>query len=177
MHDQKMVLPRKTIICMSSGMLILILIAITFLVPLSRKITRLDSQLMHSRNKLAAMKELYPEYTRLLGVEHSQSSFKLIPYDEKRLQEQDISIFGNTLATICTQTGMDFVSATPSPESITGENHRVLVDVVIRGDFLLFRNFLLNLLQVPSLEHLQQIQVRPIPENREYRLQIWVALQ
>jgi hypothetical protein len=137
---------------------------------------RIDRQIARAQTRLAVKKELYPDYSRLLKMQQTQQDFKLVPFAEKTTRVEDISIFGQTIASLCARTGMDFVAATPSPESIRGAEHTVLVDVVLRGDFLRFREFLLQLLQVPSLQRVQQIKVRSIPEDREYGLKLWVGL-
>ncbi|MGX9365989.1 hypothetical protein ACTVJH_08080 [Desulfoplanes sp. PS50] len=176
MQDQKLIFPKKTLLAMVGGTLVLVVAGFLLLYPLVRDMNRIDRQIQQARARLAVKKELYPDYTRLLQVEQIQKSFVLVPYEEQTALEQDITTFGSTLASLCKSSGLDFVSATPSPESIRSEKNRVLVDVVIRGDFFRFRDFLLQLLQVPSLVRVQQISVRAIPENREYGLKLWAGL-
>jgi hypothetical protein len=161
---------------MALSTLVLVAVGFLLLYPLVRDMNRLDRQIRQDRARLAVKKELYPDYTRLLQVEQTQKGLVLVPYEAQTALEQDITTFGSTLASLCKGSGMDFVTATPSPESIRSEKNRVLVDAVIRGDFYRFRDFLLRLLQVPSLVRVQQISVRAIPENREYGLKLWVGL-
>ncbi|GAU08972.1 hypothetical protein [Desulfoplanes formicivorans] len=176
MRNQKLILPKKTILALVAGVLVLGVVGFLLLFPVLRDMNRLDRQIARAQTRLAVKKELYPDYSRLLKMQQTQEAFRLIPYEDTMTREKDISTFGNTIASLCTRTGMDYVAATPSPESISGAKHMVLVDVVIRGDFLRFREFLLQLLQVPSLVSVQQIKVRSIPEDREYGLKLWVGL-
>jgi hypothetical protein len=176
MRDQKLILPKKTILALFAGVLVLGVVGFLLLFPVIRDMNRIDRQIARAQTRLAVKKELYPDYSRLLKMQQTQQDFKLVPFAEKTTRVEDISIFGQTIASLCARTGMDFVAATPSPESIRGAEHTVLVDVVLRGDFLRFREFLLQLLQVPSLQRVQQIKVRSIPEDREYGLKLWVGL-
>jgi hypothetical protein len=176
MRDQKLILPKKTILALFAGVFLLGIVGFLLLFPVFRDMNRMDGQIARAKTRLAVKKELYPEYSRLLKMQQAQQDFKLVPFAEKTTRVEDISIFGQTIASLCARTGMDFVAATPSPESIRGAEHTVLVDVVVRGDFLRFRDFLLQLLQVTSLDRVQQIKIRSIPEDREYGLKLWVGL-
>ena len=45
------------------------------------------------------------------------------------------------------------------------------------GDFIKFRDFLVDLGNIPSFERIEEIQIRAIENSREFKLKIWLAQQ
>jgi hypothetical protein len=51
------------------------------------------------------------------------------------------------------------------------------VDMVLRGDLADYRTFLQQLIEVPYLEFIESLRILAIPNGREYRMRVWVALK
>jgi len=178
MDTQGIKIPQKTVGIMVLGFMILIGSGLGTFFSVSPKIKRVDAQIAAASHRLAVMKDLSPSYTRLLKMYQEQSEIETIPYDPaKALAEHDISSFGQMVDRLASDSGMIFVAATPSPESLKGEDRTIMVDLAVRGTFENFRGFLIKILQVPSLAYVQGVQIRTIPEDKEYTLQLWVRLQ
>jgi Tfp pilus assembly protein PilO len=95
-------------------------------------------------------------------------------YSPKRIPLKDITTFEQRIHTVSEKTGMQCASVRPRPETIQADKDRILVAVVLQGEFVDFRKFLLQLLAFPCLIGVEQIQISSIPENREYNLSLWV---
>jgi hypothetical protein len=50
------------------------------------------------------------------------------------------------------------------------------VNLVLRGDFVNFRNFLIRLGGNPAVQRIEEIVVQQKPDSKEFRLKIWVAI-
>jgi hypothetical protein len=174
MNEKGLKLPQKTIVAIVVGFVLLFGSGLGIFVTMNPKISSVQQRIDENRQRLDAFKKLYPTYSTLSGHIEKYKERPLIPYSPTRVPERDISGFGVHIERICEQTGVHFVSTQPKPESIQSDKDRILVDTVIRGPFKDFRNFLIQLLQLESLVFINQIQVRSIPEDREYVLSLWV---
>jgi hypothetical protein len=48
--------------------------------------------------------------------------------------------------------------------------------MVIRGDFMSFRKFLIGVGELPYLERFEEIEIQQDPGFMEFRMKIWLAL-
>jgi hypothetical protein len=174
MDEKGLKLPQKTIVAIVVGFVLLLGLGLGIHLTYNPKISSVEQRINENSQRLEAFKNLYPVYNKLSGLLEEYKERIVIPYTPKISPERDIAGFGVRVATICEQTKMHFVSVQPRPESIQSDKDRILVNTVIRGEFVDFRDFLIHLLQVHSLIFIEQVQVRSMPENREYALSLWV---
>ena len=59
-------------------------------------------------------------------------------------------------------------------EIISNTGH-MLMRIHTTGDFMKFREFLVDLGTIPSLEQIEELKIRAIEDSREYQLRIWIA--
>ena len=71
---------------------------------------------------------------------------------------------------------MTLVSAVPNLGALTGDAQFIAVDIVLRGNFINFRKFLITLGGIPYLEHIEEIAIQAKPDVKEYRLKLWMAV-
>jgi hypothetical protein len=45
----------------------------------------------------------------------------------------------------------------------------------LSGNFYKFRDFLVDLGSIPSLEHIEEINIRPLKTARELRIKLWMG--
>ena len=86
--------------------------------------------------------------------------------------EQITSIFGE----LAKRANLEVVSITPDVNSLAGGSGLLVVNAALKGDFFNFRNYLIELGNVPYLEHLGEIQIQTIPGGREFHLKLWVSV-
>jgi hypothetical protein len=58
---------------------------------------------------------------------------------------------------------------------IMNDTGYMLMRVHVTGDFMKFREFLMDMGAIPALEQIEEIIIRAIEGNREYKLKIWLA--
>jgi hypothetical protein len=49
------------------------------------------------------------------------------------------------------------------------------MQIRLNGDFYKFREFLVDLGSIPSLEHIEEINIRPLQKSREFEIKLWLA--
>jgi hypothetical protein len=58
---------------------------------------------------------------------------------------------------------------------IMNDTGHMLMRVHVTGDFMKFREFLMDMGTIPSFEQIEEIIIRAIEGSREYKLKIWLA--
>jgi hypothetical protein len=81
-----------------------------------------------------------------------------------------------TFSTAARMSGMSMVSAIPTFAALPGEAQFLSVNVVLRGDFINLRKFLINLGGIPYVTQIEEIAIQQKPDTKEFRLKIWVAV-
>ena len=64
---------------------------------------------------------------------------------------------------------------TTDDSSLTQESGYLLMRLRLSGDFFKIRKFLIDIGAIPSLEHIEEINIRSTKTSKELRLKIWLA--
>ena len=80
------------------------------------------------------------------------------------------------LRTTADMSGISLLSAIPNLNDLTGDAQFLSVNAVLKGDFVYFRKFLINLGGVPYVQHIEEISISQKPDTKEFILKIWVAV-
>ena len=59
--------------------------------------------------------------------------------------------------------------------ALTGKSGFLQIRINLTGAFMDFRDFLVDLGTIPSLEVIEEIQIRAIEGSREFKIKIWMA--
>ena len=78
--------------------------------------------------------------------------------------------------TAARMSGMSLVSAIPNLNALTGDAQVLSVNIVLHGDFINLRKFLINLGGIPYVKQIEEIAIQQKPDTKEFRLKIWVAV-
>jgi Tfp pilus assembly protein PilO len=178
MAEQKMNLPipRQSIIyillCLT-GILILILGGI---VPNVKKLSKMDTQTAEIKFRLEEQKAL-GAFAQFLQDKGEKKESEVLPLPEKGILAQaKIDTLPLNLTTAAKMSGLSLISATPNLTAMTGDAQSMPVNMILRGDFINFRRFLINLGRIPYVQHIEEIQIEGKPDTREFRMKVWVAI-
>lgn len=155
------------------GVLIFILVGI---IPAGRSLVELDTQIAGARYKMEEQKALRPLFQSLQGQSEKKES-RILPLPEKgKLPQTRIDTIPITFRTAAKVSGMTLVSAIPDLNALTGDAQMLSVNVVLRGDFIRFRKFLIHLGGIPYVNQIEEIMIQGKPDTKEFRLKVWVAV-
>jgi Tfp pilus assembly protein PilO len=178
MAEQKMNLhiPQQSIIyillCLT-GILIFILGGI---IPNSKKMTEMDTKTAEAKFRLEEQKAL-GSFHQSLQDKNEKKESEVLPLPAKGvLAKAKLNTLPANLTTAAKTSGMSLVSATPNLNTITGDAQFISVNVILRGEFINFRKFLINLGGIPYVQHIEEIQIEEKPDTREFRMKVWVAV-
>lgn len=169
-------IPRQSIVylifCLT-GVAIFILAGI---LPNSWTIAELANQTKDARFRLEETRALVP-FQKSLQDKSTKKESKILPLPEKgKLARTEIDTLPITFGALAKTSGLSLVSAIPNLSALTGDASALSVNVVLRGDFVNFRKFLIQLGGNASVQQIEEITLQQKPDGKEFRLKIWVAV-
>jgi hypothetical protein len=178
MADQKMIVkfPRQSItyllLCLT-GVLIFIFAGI---LPNNRTMADLSTKTAAVRFQLDEQRELSP-FRKSLQEKSEKKESEILPLPAKgSLVQAKINTLPMTFSTAAKVSGMTLVSAIPNLNALTGNAQFLSINVVLRGDFLNLRKFLIHLGGIPYVKQIEEIAIQQKPDTKEFKLKIWVAV-
>ena len=178
MAEKKMAVkfPKQSIIYLMlclTGVLIFILAGI---LPNSRTITELSAKIVDARFRIEEQQALNP-FQKSLRDKSEKKESEILPLPAKGLLAQDkINTLPSTFSVAAKMSGMSMVSSIPNLNALTGDAQLLSVNVVLRGDFINLRKFLINLGGIPYMRQIEEIAIQQKPDTKEFKLKIWVAV-
>lgn len=169
-------IPRNSIIyillCLT-GILIFIFGGI---IPAGIKMRKLVTQTADVKFRIEEQRILVP-LSQSLQSKIEQKDSEGLPLPAKgKLGLAMIDTLPMSLRTTARMSGMSLVSAIPNLNDLTGDAQFLSVSVILQGDFVNLRKFLINLGGVPYVQHIEEIYIRQKPDAKEFALKIWVAV-
>ena len=168
--------PRQSVIylllCLT-GILIFILAGI---LPNSQTMAVLSTKTTDVQFRLEEQRALSP-FQKSLQDKSEKKESEILPLPAKGILVQaKINTLPMTFSTAAKMSGMSMVSAIPTFTALPGEAQFLSVNVVLRGDFINFRKFLIHLGGIPYVNQIEEIAIQQKPDTKEFRLKIWVAV-
>jgi len=161
-----------SLMCLS-GVLIIVFAGI---VPKQFSLARLDQKIQSIQFQIEEQKSLYPIYQVLHKKSHTRDA-KVLPAPAMTpLLRTQLDTIPSTFRQIAQNANIDTVSVSPNLNSLGNEPRFLLVDTVVRCDFLNFRKFLIGIGEVPYLERIEEIQIEQNEDTMEFKMKIWLAL-
>jgi hypothetical protein len=169
-------IPQQSVIYIALCLIGILIFVFAGIIPANRSLVALDGQIADARYKLEEQRTLLPLLQSLQGQSDRKES-QILPLPEKgKLPQARIDTLPATFSTAAKMSGMTLVSALPNLNALTGDAQFLSVDVVLRGDFIRFRKFLIQIGGLPFVQHIEAITIQEKIDMPEFHLKIWVAL-
>jgi len=156
------------------GVVILVIILL-MIYPDYRTLAALDRNIKQLNTKIETQELLSPLFQKML----IEGDLKLpegvaFPKAEKLTQDKTESIV-SVFHELAGKSGLKVVEVSPDVESSLNGSGFLLMNVVVKGDFIKLREFLMDLGNLPYLEQIEQIKLQNIDGGKEVRLKIWLV--
>ncbi len=169
-------IPKRTVAIHVSWFGALILFCLAVIIPSAQYSSRMDQQIRDVRAQIEAQKNLRQIYDKL-HTKGQKTTSRVLPLPERTAMPRGLaSKVPATIGGIARHTALDTVSVSVDIHSVAARSPSLLVNTVLRGEFMNFRNFLIGLGELPYLERIEEIEVRQEPEFMEFRVKIRLAL-
>jgi len=163
---------RHFMICLG-GILGFILLAI---VPSQKSIADLNSTIRKMETQVKAQKILFPVYMNLLKKGQLEDIGDL-PFPKKtRLESEEIDNISDLFRKKSEKSNLELMKVVPDIESLASATGLLGVSMNLRGNFYDFRKFLIQVGEIPCVEHLEEVQIQSGEGLKEFRLKLWLAI-
>lgn len=143
--------------------------------PSQRSLDQLDREIIQHQEQLEKQKILFPVYQKLFK-QIKLPDTKALPFpDETELDKELIGEIPAIFAEMAMKNNLE-ADVIPDVSSIPTGAGILKVNATVQGNFFDFRNFLVELGGTPYLRHIEEIQVKPMPEFKQFTLKLWLAL-
>jgi len=154
----------------------LLLFVLAVIVPVQKYVSDLDGRIKDIQYQLDEQKSLQPIYQTLKARSQSAARSVLPLPASGKLSRDLVSVVPSTIDRIVKNAAMETISISPDVNSLANESRSLLMNAVIRGDFMSFRQFLIGVGDLPYLERFEGIEIQYDPAFTEYRIKIRLAL-
>jgi hypothetical protein len=153
------------------------ILVFTFLIiiPTQKTSAELDKDIQKIGDRIEEQRILAPVFQSLLKRAKKKNPTELPSIPKAKLDRADISKISENLQEMAFGHGLKIQDLNTDVTSAIGKSGYLLMRIKLTGDFMNFRDFLVDLGTTPSLEIIEDIQIRAIEGAREFKLKIWLA--
>ena len=153
------------------------ILVFTFLIiiPTQKTSADLDKDIQKIGDRIEEQRILAPVFQSLLKRAKKKNPTELPSTPKVKLDRADISKISENLQEMAFGHGLKIQGLNTDVTSAIGKSGYLLMRLNLTGDFMNFRDFLVDLGTIPSFEIIEDIQIRAIEGAREFKLKIWLA--
>lgn len=170
------IFPRRNLIFFSLcavGILIFIFLVI---LPYQRSLEKSDRKIQELKVRIDDQRN-YAGLYQFLTKSTQQKDGLIFPVPPKaKLSRADVGKVPAMLRAIARKSRLSAESIVPDVKALAPDSPSVAVTAVVKGRLSGFRGFLAGLGEIPYLEHIEEIQIRRIPDSKEFRVKMLLAL-
>ena len=134
----------------------------------------LDQEIESLTVRIEEQRILTPVFHSLLN--RAKALGPKLPSPEKsKLTHADMIAIPTVIRDFAGRRNLKLEEIATDDSSLTQESGYLLMRLRLSGDFFKIREFLIDLGSIPSLEHIEEINIRSTKTTKELRLKIWLA--
>ena len=169
-------IPRRSIAYIALCAVFIILFVFAVYIPTDKWSDELDAKTTEAKFRLHEQQTLTPVF-QYLKVESEKVISDTLPLPPKgKLARAMINNLPKNFADSAKRSGMSLVVAKPDLSGLKGDFQTLPIDIILKGGFINFRKFLIGLGGMPYVERIEEISIQEIPDTKEFRLRVWVAI-
>jgi hypothetical protein len=153
------------------------ILAFVFLVILPTYDTsvQLDKDISETSDRIEEQRILKPVFESLLKRAKKKNPTNLPDTKQAKLDRTDISKLSEDLQEMAFRHGLKVQNMNTDVSALIGQNGHLQMRLNLTGEFFDFRDFLVDLGTIPSLEVIEEINIRAIEGSREFKIKMWLA--
>jgi len=157
----------QSFLIMFAGLAIILVFALTFIIPSNKDIKKLDSDIKNTKSKIEVQEQLGPAY-RSLTEKLKLIDKKAILIAPKPIERSQLGSLSSKFTGLAQTSNMTLVAV--YPDNVSAESG--IYYASLRGKFLDFRNFLVELGKLPYLSDVQEIKIQTSSGLREFNIKM-----
>ncbi len=161
------------LIC-GAGIVVFVLLII---IPTQRMSAELDRDIEKLHARIDEQRILKPVFDNLLKQVQKKGPTDLPVTKKIKLARGDIHKISEQLLGIAQRWDLELRGIQTDVNSLENKAEYLLIRIHATGDFLKFREFLVDLGKIPSFEQVEEIRIEAIENSRDFKLKVWLAQQ
>ena len=145
------------------------------IIPYQKTSAELDQEIEKLNDRIEQQRILRPVFDNLLDRAKRKPPTELPATKKVKLDRDDLNKVSEIIQNMAGRHDLKVQDIKTDANEIMNNTGYMLMRVQAAGDFMKFREFLMDLGTFPSLEQIEEINIRAIEGNREYKLKIWLA--
>lgn len=168
-------LPTQSLINILLCGVAVILFIFFIIIPNQHIAVELEQEIEKLNDRIEQQRILRPVFDSLLERAKREYSTDLPAIKMEALDRGDVNTISKVLQDMAGRNGLEIEDISTDAKDIVNDSGHLLMQVHVSGDFMNFRGFLMDMGTIPALEQIEEIIIRAIEGNREYKLKIWLA--
>ena len=169
------ILPTQSLIyCFICGAGIIVFIFL-IIIPSQKTSAELDRDIEKINDRIEEQRILRPVFDSLLKRAKKEYPIDLPATQELKLAHGDINEISDLLQEIARRHDLEMKDIRTDVAALMEKSGNMLMQIDLTGDFMQFRDFLMDLSTIYSLEQIEEIKIRAIEGAREFNLRIRMA--
>ena len=159
------------VICVVGILTFLLLI----LLPSQKTSAELDQQIDNLNVRIEEQRILTPVFHSLLKRAKMAPPSALPSPEKTKLAHDGMNTISKVFQDIAVRHNLKLEEVKTDVSSMMEDSGYLMMRLRLSGNFYKFRDFLVDLGSVPSLEHIEEISIRPMKTAREFRIKLWLG--
>lgn len=157
--------------------IILISMVAFFIVPDFYKIKTLNTEIQNLTQTQEIQLKLQPLHNQI-SARADFKNFPNLPVPEKGwLDRSQIVNISRTFKDLAEKNGLECLKSNPDVDTLSGDSNTMLTNIIVKGKFERFRNFLFDITSLDYLDSLEEIRFISGQTGKKYMLKIWISIK
>ncbi|MBT8330894.1 MAG: hypothetical protein KJP06_01075 [Deltaproteobacteria bacterium] len=145
------------------------------ILPSEKSSKELDQEISKLNARMEEQRILTPVFHSLLKRSKMAPPSDLPVPERTKLTYGSINTISNVFQDIAARHNLKLEEIKTDVGSMVQDTGYLSMQLRLNGDFYKFRDFLVDLGSIPSLEHIEEINIRPLKSTRELDIKLWMA--
>ncbi len=154
------------------GILAFILLII---LPSEKAADELEQEIKILNTRIEEQRILTPVFHSLLKRSKVAPPSDLPVPEKSKLTYGDVNTISNVFQEIAVRHSLTLEDVKTDVSSMVEGTGYLSMQLRLNGDFYNLREFLVDLGSIPSLEHIEEVHIRPQKKTRELEIKLWLA--
>jgi hypothetical protein len=169
-------MPKRTAIIHLSWLGALLLFILAVILPAQKSMIDLERKIKDTQYEVDEQKRLQQIYQSLRANSQTKTAGILPAPERSKLSRESVGMVPSTIRKISKRAAMEALSVSPDVTSLTNQSRSLLIQTVVRGEFMSFRKFLIGIAELPYLERFEEIEILHDQDFMEFRTKIRLTL-
>jgi DNA-binding CsgD family transcriptional regulator len=143
--------------------------------PSQKTSAEMDQEIDILQARIEEQRILTPVFHSLLKRAKTAPPSALPSPKKTKLTHRDMNTISKVFQDIAVRHNLNLEEVKTDVSSMMQDSGYLMMRLRLSGNFYKFREFLVDLESVPSLEHIEEINIRPVKTDRELEIKLWLG--